>query len=514
MMPSRSAQSLRNISVGLIVQGIELILKFVSRTIFIASLPISYLGVSGLFGEILTLLSLAELGLGGAIGFALYRPLAVKDHRQIGSLMNFYRLAYAIIGGIVLLMGIALVPFLDKLVRQPKGITESITLIYLLYLFNVVSSYFLSYRSTLLLTDQKGYIIQGLSSGISICRTAIQAYILLVYKSFYAYLLSESVLMIGNNLLLYWYVGRHYPFLSQTAPPLSKEERKSIFGNLKALSLYKIGTILVNGTENTIMAPIVGIEQLGYYANYLIFVTFGNRLLGAVFGGMNASVGNLNAVSSRQHSHHIFEAMHLLNFWLYGLFSICFFVCIEDLLNLWLGKQYLLGTPLALIIALNFYIKGMQQAVWVFKDSYGLFRYGRYLTLIQAAVHIGIASLFGWLFGMGGALVGAGISRLFTTVWYDPYALFRHGFQLPVLSYYRSYAIYAFQFILTLTGAYLLITHWLAPLPLFPRLMCKMVLSFSITNVMFWLFYGRSQAFMMVRKRLLELLRSHFTLTK
>ena len=503
-MANRSAQSLRNILVGLIVQFIEVFLKFFSRSIFIRSLPIVYLGVNGLFGEILTMLSLAELGLGGAIGYALYKPLASSDKEKIASLMAFYKRAYALIGSIVLVLGLSLVPFLGRLVRHPDGVKENITFIYLLYLFNVVFSYFFSYRFTLLSADQKTHVIQSVKAGISISRTLIQSFILLVYHNFYAYLIAETAMIFLNNLFLYVYVGRHYPFLNRKVPPLEKSERWKIFKNIRALSIYKISTLVVNSTENTIIGLFVGLKEVGYYSNYVIFIYLGTSLLASIFSNISASVGNLNAETSPEHSHRIFKAIHLMNFWLYSLFSIGFLVCIEDVLRLWLGEEFLLGTPLAIVLSVNFYIKGMQNAVWVFKDSFGLFRYGQYLAPVQAGLHLGLACLLGWRFGICGILGAASIARLLTTVWYDAWALFKHGFHIPVRGYYRSYLCSAILF----SGTAVLV-WWLSTLlhnDSFAALLGKMLLSITIPNLLYMLLFARNASFLLLSRRFRELL--------
>ena len=505
-MHSRSSKSFRNVLVGLGVQAIETVLKFVSRTIFIRTLSISYLGVNGLFTEVLTMFSLAELGLGGAMGYALYKPLHDDDKEKIASLMQFYRNSYMVIGCCVLLIGCLFSPFLRSFIKQPDDIKESIVVIYFIYLFNVVFSYFLSYRFTLLTSDQKTYVIQSVKAGISITRTIIQAAILICWHSFYAYLAAEAILIFINNIFLYTYVGKHYPYLSDSVPKLPRSEKRSIFINIKALSIYKITTLLVNSTENTLIGIFVGLKEVGYYSNYLIFVYLGTTFMSSIFGNISPSVGSLNAENDTRRSMEVFKAIHLMNFWLYGLFGIGLIVCLEPLISIWLGEEFLLGMPMVLVIASNFYIKGMQNAVWVFKDTYGLFRYGQYTAIVQAVLHLSLASFMGWKFGMIGILMAAGIARLSTTVWYDPMALFIHGFKVTPWAYYASY--FAYAMLLIGTG---FLTYYLAlaiPCNNLLGLFGKAIMSLLMPNLIFLLYFWSKPEFKLIQARLSELVHS------
>ncbi len=505
-MQSRSSKSFRNVAVGICVQAIETVLKFVSRTIFIRTLSIAYLGVNGLFTEVLTMFSLAELGLGGAMGYALYKPLHDDDKEKIASLMQFYRNAYMIIGCGVFFIGCLFSPFLRSFIKQPDDIKESIVVIYFIYLFNVVFSYFLSYRFTLLTSDQKTYVIQSVKAGISITRTIIQVAILICWHSFYAYLAAEAILIFINNIILYTYVGKHYPYLSDSVPKLPRSEKRSIFINIKALSIYKITTLLVNSTENTLIGIFVGLKEVGYYSNYLIFVYLGTTFMASIFGNISPSVGSLNAENDTRRSMEVFKAIHLMNFWLYGLFGIGLIVCLEPLISIWLGEEFLLGMPMVLVIVSNFYIKGMQNAVWVFKDTYGLFRYGQYMAVVQAILHLSLASLLGWKFGMIGILMAAGMARLATTVWYDSMALFRHGFKINPRIYYTSYLSYALLFIFTS-----LLTYYVAqtiPCKNLLGLLGIIIISLFIPNLLFCLFFQKRPEFKLIQARLYSLAQS------
>ncbi len=491
----RTAKSARNVAVGLLVQGLEIVLRFISRTIFIRCLSVSYLGVNGLFGDVLTLFSLAELGIGGAIVYALYKPLRLRDEAAIGSLIAFYRKSYHIIGSVVLGIGLILLPFLHYVVRNPGDITSNLNVIYLVYLFNVVITYFSSYKFSILNADQNQYIVQLCKGVISILRTIIQSIALLLTHNFYLYLAIESIMIVANNLWLTHYVNRHYPFLNlpENQQPLPPELRQSIFRNVRALFLYKISALLVNNTENILISSLGSLAQVGYYSNYYMFLFLGNAILAAVFSNLGSSIGNLNAEGNRKQSYQIFQIIHLMNFLAYSVVSIAYYTMVSDVITCWIGREFILNKFVVLIISLNFYVKGMQSAVWVFKDTFGLFRYGQYMGLVQAGLTFLFSFLLGKRYEMGGILAGSLLARFCITVWYDPYALFKHGFDNSPFRYYLSYLREALMYVAALFlavygTAWLDATSW-------PLLFYKAVFAGLIPAVFLVLCYHRTSAF-------------------
>ena len=143
---SRTKNALLNMISGSTMQIINVLLGFVSRTIFIKLLNADYLGVNSLYSNILMVLSFAELGIGNAIAFCLYEPIANNDKKRIQALMKFYKKAYSFIGIIIFIIGLGLIPFMNIIIKNPPNIKENLTLIYILFLLNTSISYFFSYK--------------------------------------------------------------------------------------------------------------------------------------------------------------------------------------------------------------------------------------------------------------------------------------------------------------------------------------------------------------------------------
>lgn len=491
---SRIVNAFRNTAFGIGAQGIEMVLKFVGRTVFLLCLSEVYLGASNLFYEILTALSLAELGIGSAIAFALYKPIRENDETKIAALMGLYKKAYVTIGLTVAAIGLVLVPFLKYIIKDPGELEGQIIPIFLFYLFNASISYFYSYKSALLVADQKNYIVQIVKEITSILRTVFQVLVLVLTKNFYLYLAIESIFILINNIGISVYVDRKYSYCKTIKDAkLDKETKSTIWKNVRALISNKIGNILVNSTDNTLISALVGISTTGLYANYSMFTTMFRTFLGQIFSNLFAGVGNLNAEGDTKKSYGVFSALQMLCFWIYGFASIGLMLTIQDVITVWIGKEYLLPDILVLIITVNFFITGMMSAVWVFKDTYGLFKYGKYMCLVTAVLNLAFSWVLGVKFGLTGILAATVISRSMTGLWYDPWALFKHGFHMKLSKYFIQTTGYVLITVAILIAAWFA-TKWMVVDNIL-MLILKIILISLVVNLLFIIIFWRTASF-------------------
>lgn len=440
---SRIEYSILNIATGIGGYVINTILGFICRIIFVRCLSADYLGISGLFTNILTMLSLAELGIGSAVVYALYKPLAENDKSKIASLVEFYGKAYKAIGILIAIMGLALMPFLNAIIRDVPDIKESIYLLYFIYLFNTASTYFFSYRSSLVIAAQQNYIVSGLNYIITIIQSIVQMIYLLITKEYIGYLIIQTIGTLIYNILISQIAVKKFPYIkSRNIKPLEGEERKSLFRDIKDLTVYKLSGLLVNSTDNIITTFFNGLATTGLASNYTLLTTTLTSLLNQIFNGITASIGNYNVTESRENQYNMFKFLNMMNFWIFGWASIGILFVSNDLVELCFGKNYVLGIEIPFIIALNFYTVGMQNAVWTFKQTLGLFKYGKFSQIFTALINIVFSVLLGYRFGLAGILFATFIARLFTNLWYDPYVVFKHGFYKKPLEYLYNYFKY------------------------------------------------------------------------
>lgn len=450
MNESRTANSIRNIMTGFMGQGIQLILGFVNRLVFIRCLNAEYLGVNGLFTNILSMLSLAELGIGTAIVYELYRPLAEKDEDKIASLVKFYKKAYCGIGLFIAIIGLGLIPFLNILIAEPPKINENLVLIYCIFLFNTASSYFFSYKSSVLTADQKNYLVVGINYIVVFIQSILQIVILLATKNFILYLICQSAGTLIYNIIISRVADARYPSIrKKNIKPLEEKDRKDLFKNIKALVIIKIGGVLVNSTDNIIISSIKGLAATGLNSNYTLLTNTLNSILQQLFNGITASVGNLNAIEKKEKKKSMFKVINFLNFWLFAWATIAFIILANDIITICFGTRYLLNQNIVIISAINFYVVGMQNAVWTYKTTMGLFDYGKYLVAGTGIINIILSIVLGKQWGLFGILLATLISRMITNVWYDPYAVFKYGFKEKPVEYLEIYVKYVVIGIIT-----------------------------------------------------------------
>lgn len=491
---SRTEYSLINMLTGVAGYGINTVIGFVCRIIFVRTLSSDYLGVSGLFTNILSMLSLAELGISSAITYALYKPLAENDEAKVASIMNYYRRAYMAIGCFVAVVGLALMPFLNLIITNSPAIKESIYLLYLLYLINTAVSYFFSYRQALLTAAQRQYIVSGYNYVITIAQSVLQTVYLLATHEYIGYLLIQIAGGIIYNVWVSAKAAKDYPYIkNQDAAPLSKEERKSLFRNIKALAINKVSGVLVNSTDNIAITYFTGLSSVGFASNYILLSNTVGQIIGLVFNALPGSIGNLNASESEENRYRFFNVLSLMNFWLFGWGAIGIALVSGDLVRWFYGAEYVLPMHIPLIIAINSFTIGQLQASYTYKSTMGLFRYGQYLLFFTGIINLVLDILLGRVWGVFGIYAATLIARMCTNLWYEPYAVYKYGLKKNPMIYWVRYLRNAL--ILILTGGVCWILCNCCNFSVVGNVFAKFAICVVVPNSMFILFFQRSDEF-------------------
>ena len=444
---SRAFLSIRNIKYSIIGQIIGILISLLSRVIFIKILGLEYLGVSGLFTNILYILSFAELGVGNAIIYSLYRPLAEYDITKIKSLMKLYRKAYLLIGSIIMLLEIAFIPFLGILFKDMPDIPH-LKIIYLLFVINSAVSYLFSFKKSLIIADQKRYIVTLYRYVFYFILNVLQVVILLLTHSFILFLILQIISTLVENLLISKKADKLYPFLlEKVIYELDINTTLTIKRNVKALIFHKVGDIVISNSDNILLSKLIGLKSVGIYANYILITNALNTVFGSVFQAITASIGNLGATESDKKSESIFDCINFLGFWIYGFASICLFVLLNPFIELWLGKEYLFSEIIVISFLINFYLTGMRRAILTFRDAFGLYWFDRYKPLIESLVKISLSIFLIYKIGIIGAFIGTSLSTILTCFWMEPYVLYKYGFHSSLYTYFKKYIIYTLTLI-------------------------------------------------------------------
>jgi len=457
-------------------------------------LSIEYLGLSGLFSNVLTMLSLAELGFGAAISYSLYKPLAFGEKHKIQALMKLYRKAYRIIGTLVLLLGFAFTPFLYVLMKEVPDIPHLYS-IYWLFVINSGSSYFLGYKRAVIVADQKSYINSIYTYGFQILKHALQIVVLVVTRNYILFLVVLLAFTIGENLAITLRVNSLYPYLKEkTDASLSRDEKEKIKKNIIALTFHKIGGVLVNGTDNIILVRFVNLASAGLYANYTLLQSSVDGIVGLMYSSITASIGNLSAEKGSVGSKALFDELNFISAWVYGFTALCLYFLCNPFISLWLGRAYLFPKSIVFVIVCNYYLTGMRRPVLAFKDSLGLFWYDRYKALLQAGINLVVSVVLARKYGVIGVLIGSSVSTLATCFWIEPYVVFRFGFDKSLTQYFLQYLGYT---LVTLVAG--LATFGILHLILLPNTILRFAVSLLsvivVPNLIYLLFFHRLSLF-------------------
>lgn len=439
MGKSRSANSVRNVSFGFAQQLITLVLAFATRTIFVRKLGAEYMGVNGLYTNILTLLSLAELGIGNVLTYSLYAALHDNDHEKLKQLISYYRELYRYIAIAVTVVGLAVVPFLGQLVKSTLSHNE-VVLYYLLFLCNSVVSYFVMFKVTLLRADQKEYIRNIVATICLLLQYILQIVFLYVDNNYTTYLIIQIFFTVMQNIVCNIIANKYYPFLRGYTNETNLIDKKGLVNNVKSMFVYKVSNVVVTSTDNILISTLIGTIYVGFYSNYSMIINYIATFINLIINGLIASLGNLNADNDSEHSYKVFKGM----IYLFGVITIfcsaCILNVIQGFIPIWVGSEYVLGKDVLVAILVTFYVTHAFDPTWMFCETMGLFKERKQAMVINAGLNILLSILLAKSFGMAGILGATAIARILTIVWWEPYILFKIKFKRPLTDYFKQQA--------------------------------------------------------------------------
>lgn len=498
MNNSRTQNSIRNYGMNAISQVTSILLSFIGRTFFIKFLSIEYLGVNGLFSNILSLLSLAELGVGTAITYMMYKPIAEDDKEKVAAYNNLFRQIYNSIGIFILVVGLCFTPFIYNLIKDKPDINENLYIIYILFLLNSSVSYFFTYKRSLLIAYQKEYVNSKNVVIFAIVKDVVLIFLLYLYANFYIYLIAQIIITIASNFAISYKTNTLFPDIVNIKPQkVPKEEIKIIIKNTMAMVCHKIGSVVVSGTGNIFISYFVGIATVGIYSNYVLLSNCSRQVIGQGINSLTASFGNLVATSNNEEVYRIYRKIYFINFLLAYAISLFFLALVNPFVTLWIGSDFILEKNCILIIAVNtifFYQLRIPSQIVI--NTYGLFWQIKWKSIIEAIVNL-ICSLLltAWLgLGILGILLAALISNVFTSLWWEPYVAFKKGMKLPIKLFITEFVKNCVIFVLSvilLFGAVKTITVGSA---LFQMTVNTIICAFIIM-IMVAIFYYKTSEF-------------------
>lgn len=433
---SRTSKSLRNITSGIGNKALLSIFAFATRTVFIRLMGAEYTGVNSLYTNIFSVLSLAELGISNVVMYYLYSALSDADELKIKGLVIEFKKIYTIIMVSMLILGLSVVPILQFIVKSSISDSQLITY-YLLFLINLVSSYFLVYRIMVLNADQKLFYTNIVSTFTTIGMYVFQLLFLFITKNFIVYLLVQIFFTILQNIILNNIAIRHYPYIKDLSEKSSDYtiNKTRLIDDIKATFLFKLSDVMLDQTDSIIISIMIGTVVVGYYSNYYLIIYYFVTLASIVANGLVASYGNLNTEHNMDKSYTMFKSS-LLAFSFLGTWFVNIYLCvIQDFIPIWIGKQYVMNYSLVLAILFVFYFRMSTNTVWIYRSTMGLFKEVQYINLLAAILNIALSIIMGKCFGISGIIIATGISRLLTSFWYEAKVIY-NKFQKNISRYF------------------------------------------------------------------------------
>lgn len=436
----RVRQAGKNIFFGYISNFIILIMGFLQRTVFILVLDRTLLGVNSLYTDILSMLSLAELGIGSAMNYSLYKPVAMNDQRKIKSYMSLYRKAYLAIAGVIAVIGLVLTPFLPYLIKDRGGISvRELTIYYLIFLFNTVSTYFVAYKYSLSNAQQRNYIQTNIATITKIATVFAQIIILLLTKNFLLYLLTQAAVELLQKIFVSIYFNRLYPYLrDKDVKKLDQEEKEVVVTKTKALMFHKIGDVARLSTDSIIITYFMNVDWVGIVGNYTMIITYAANFISVIFNSVISGFGNLVATESREKQYHMFKVYRFFACWLYGFAAVGFWLLLTPLVTgLWLDESWKLGQAVLTLILIDLYFKGGRVVLVNFKIAAGVFEQDKYLSLMQGVVNLVLSIVGIQYIGLAGVYVGTVVSGVMANL-IQPVIVYRDCFGRSAWTYFRD----------------------------------------------------------------------------
>ena len=409
----RTRNALKNVIFGGILKGYQILIPFVMRILLIQYLGMEYLGLNSLFTSVLQILNLAELGVGNAMVYSMYAPIAEGKKDEICGLLLLYRSYYRRIGLVILGIGLVLLPFLPGLVRadsMPPGM--NLYLLYLLHLGACVISYWLyGYKNSLLTAHQRSDIISRTELGVRTLQYLVQALLLVYCRNYYWYLSAALAAQILANLATAWATGRRYPeYVPKGA--VAEEKKAQIRGKIRDLFTSRVGAVVVNSADSVVISAALGLTVLAVYQNYYYIVSSVIGMVGVIFTSCIAGIGNSILTESREKNYGDFQKFTLLTAWIAG-FCTCGLLClIQPFMELWIGEKGLLPMQIVVCLCIYYFIYEFNQLFNAYKDAAGIWHRDRFRTLVTAAVNLTLNLLLVGPMGLYGVILSTVVSTV------------------------------------------------------------------------------------------------------
>lgn len=438
MKLNRKDNAIRNVGVGLINKVVTILLPFILRTVLIYTLGTQYLGLSSLFTSILQVLSLSELGIGSAMVFSLYRPIAEDNNEEVSKLLCTYKYVYRIIGCVIFFGGLSLLPFLKFLIHGECPQDVNIYVLYLCYLVNTAESYFISaYKTTLLSAYQRRDVVSTIGLSVKIVLYATQIVCLFLTNNYYLYVIWLPIFTAIENIISAKYVERHYKGYFANKYEVNIKEAKPLLAKVRDLFGHRLEQVVINTFDTISISAFLGLKLVTIYNNYYYLMSAVSGVFDILYHAVLAGIGNSLVIEDEEKNLNDFKFFQTVNSWMVGWSSICFLCLYQPMMQLWMGKKLMLPYRTIVLLFIYFYVWKIRQTVLLYKDAAGMWKEDRWKPYVEIIANIIMNVTLIKVIGIDGVIIATIISMLFVAYPWETVVFFKHRFEIYKSNFYR-----------------------------------------------------------------------------
>lgn len=410
---SRTENASRNIVWGILSKVISLGLPFVTRTVMIYTMGMQYVGLGSLFTSILQVLSFAELGIGSALVFSMYKPIAEGDDDKVCALLNFYRKTYRVIGCVILIFGLVMMPFLQYLIAGDLPSDINLQVLFLIYLLNNVLGYFLfAYKQSLFTASQRTDMISKIGMGLQLFSSIAQILALVLLRNYYAYAAVIPAITCLNNICVGVLTDKYYPQY-KCKGEIEKEELHSIEKKVGGMVFQKIGGIVLTSVDTIVISAFLGLTSLALYQNYYYIITALFGFLTVIMQSIIAGVGNSVASETVSKNYSNFKKFNFIYIWIVSWCTTCLLCLYQPFMQIWVGTENMFGMGMVVLFGLYFFVYKWCDMLYVYQEACGIWWETKFIPFIAAIVNLIVNIILVETIGLPGILISTIVSVVF-----------------------------------------------------------------------------------------------------
>lgn len=459
MKINRTKNAGKNMGMEMLKNIYNILMPFILRTAMIHCLGIEYTGLGGLFASVLDVLNLTELGVGSAMVFSMYKPIAEDDTEKLCALMNLYKKYYRIIGSIILIIGLAITPFIDKLIAGGYPSDINIYILFIMNLMVTVASYWLfAYRVAILNAHQKNYVESRIDLMVSIVFSSLQLISLFVFANYYVFLGLNLLRQITANIIKAWASKKRYPYCMPKGK-LKKEETKSINKKIRDLFTSKLGSTITYSADTIVISSFLGLTILARYQNYYYIFTSVLAMAGIVYNATRAGIGNSIICEGKEKNLKDLKNFTFISCMISSICGSCFIVLYQPFIRLWVGEKNLLDYKIPLLLCFMFVLRYFKQLLMTYKDAAGVWHQDRFRPLIAGIANIIMNLIMIQFWGLYGVLLSTIVSEVLIEIPWLIWNIFKTIFNQSWKTYIIKTVKYYLVCIIVLSISFLVTSY-------------------------------------------------------